>query len=162
MLLAVGGLTTPVKAEVTMTKSAIKPIVWEISGRVTSPAGDPLPGVTVLLKGTTNGTATDVDGRYALSVPEANGTLVFSFIGYTTIERNFTGPGAINVSLKDDARSLEEVVVTGYAVQQKKDLTGSVSVVNVEEMTKQPTAQVTSMLQGRAAGVTVVGTGQPG
>ncbi|KAA5549123.1 SusC/RagA family TonB-linked outer membrane protein [Adhaeribacter rhizoryzae] len=162
MLLAFGGISAPLQAAVETTRIATKPVVWQITGRVTSASGEPLPGVTVLLKGTSNGTATDVDGKYSLSVPETSGTLVFSFIGYTTLERAFSGPGAINVNMADDAKALEEVVVTGYATQQKKDLTGSVAVVNVEEMTKQPTAQVTSMLQGRAAGVTVVGSGQPG
>ena len=161
MLLAFGG-AVPLQAAVTADKATIKPLAWPITGKVTSSAGEPLPGVTVLLKGTNNGTATDANGNYSLSVPENGGTLVFSFIGYTTQEKTFSGPGTVNVTMADDARALEEVVVTGYAVQQKKDLTGSVAVVNVEEMTKQPTAQVTSMLQGRAAGVTVVGNGQPG
>jgi len=161
MLLAFGG-TVPLQAAVTANKVTVKPIAWPITGKVTSSAGEPLPGVTVLVKGTTNGTATDVNGNYSLSVPENGGTLVFSFIGYTTLERTFSGPGTVNVTMADDAKALEEVVVTGYAVQQKKDLTGSVAVVDVEEMTKQPTAQVTSMLQGRAAGVTVLGGGQPG
>jgi TonB-linked SusC/RagA family outer membrane protein len=146
----------------THNKATSKPLVWQITGKVASAAGEALPGVTVLLKGTTNGTTTSTDGTYTLSVPESPGILIFSFIGYATQEKPFTGPGPINVTLADDTKALSEVVVTGYAVQQKKDLTGSVAVVNVEEMTKQPTAQVTNMLQGRAAGVTVVGSGQPG
>jgi TonB-linked SusC/RagA family outer membrane protein len=149
-------------APIAPDKATAKPLVWALTGKVTSAAGEALPGVTVLLKGTTNGTTTGVDGTYTLSVPETPGTLIFSFIGYATQEKPFTGPGPVNVTLADDTKALQEVVVTGYAVQQKKDLTGSVAVVNVEEMTKQPTAQVTNMLQGRAAGVTVVGSGQPG
>jgi TonB-linked SusC/RagA family outer membrane protein len=165
-LLVLGGWlfahTAAAATSIPSDEGTVKMMVWQLTGKVTSASGEALPGVTVLLKGTTNGTTTGVDGTYTLSVPETAGTLIFSFIGYTTQEKAFSGPGPINATLADDAKALQEVVVTGYAVQEKKDLTGSVAVVNVEEMTKQPTAQVTNMLQGRAAGVTVVGNGQPG
>jgi len=112
------------------------PIVnWEITGKVVSASGEALPGVTVLLKGTTNGTATGTDGTYSLSVPETGGTLVFSFIGYTTQEKPFTGPGPVNITLTDDAKALEEVVVVGYGTQKKANVTGAVSSVKIDEQT---------------------------
>lgn len=108
---------------------------WEITGKVVSASGEALPGVTVLLKGTTNGTATGTDGTYSLSVPEASGTLVFSFIGYTPQEKPFTGPGPVNITLTDDAKALEEVVVVGYGTQKKANVTGAVSSVKIDEQT---------------------------
>ena len=108
---------------------------WEITGKVVSASGEALPGVTVLLKGTTNGTATGTDGTYSLSVPETGGTLVFSFIGYTTQEKPFTGPGPVNITLTDDAKALEEVVVVGYGTQKKANVTGAVSSVKIDEQT---------------------------
>src|SRR5688500_9123729 len=92
------------KAGVIPERTGTRPVVWQLRGKVTAASGDALPGVTVLLKGTTNGTATGVDGTWQLSVPETSGTLVFSFIGYTTMERNFNGPGTINVTMADDAK----------------------------------------------------------
>ena len=162
MLLAFGG-TVPLEAAVTANRAIIKPVVWQITGRVTSAAGEPLPGVTVLVKGTSNGAATDVSGNYSISVPETAGTLIFSFIGYTTQERSFTGPGAINITLADDAKALEEVVVTGYGTQQKSDITGAVASVKGEELAQIPTPSVAQALQGRAPGVQITAnSGSPG
>jgi len=162
MLLAFGG-TVPLQAAVTANTAIIKPVAWPVTGRVTSAAGEPLPGVTVLVKGTSNGTATDANGNYSLSVPETAGTLIFSFIGYTSQERSFTGPGAINITLADDAKALEEVVVTGYGTQQKSDITGSVASVKGEELAQIPTPSVAQALQGRAPGVQVTAnSGSPG
>ncbi|MCC9134821.1 SusC/RagA family TonB-linked outer membrane protein [Pontibacter silvestris] len=133
-----------------------------VKGKVTDANGQSLPGVTVVLKGTSIAAPTDFDGNYMLNLPNGNGTLIFSFIGYQGQEVPVNNRTTINVSLADDAKALDEVVVVGYATQEKKDLTGSVAIVDVAEMTKQPAAQVSSMLQGRAAGVTVLGSGQPG
>lgn len=134
----------------------------EVRGRVTGEQGEGIPGATIVVKGTTVGTATDVNGNFSLNVPAGGSTLIVSFIGYKTQEIQINNRSTINVSLATDARALQEVVVTGYATQEKKDLTGAVAVVDVSQMTKQPEAQVASMLQGRAAGVTVLGSGQPG
>ncbi|CAM3529927.1 TonB-dependent receptor [Pontibacter korlensis] len=134
----------------------------EVRGRVIGDAGEAIPGATVVVKGTTVGTATDANGNFTINVPAGGSTLVVSFIGYKTQEVPINGRATIDVSLATDAQALQEVVVTGYATQEKKDLTGAVAVVDVSEMTKQPEAQVSSMLQGRAAGVTVLGSGQPG
>ncbi|MDQ0110181.1 TonB-linked SusC/RagA family outer membrane protein [Chitinophaga terrae (ex Kim and Jung 2007)] len=132
-----------------------------VTGTVTDKAsGNPLPGVSVAIKGTNKGTATDPSGKFNLTV-KAGQTLVFSFVGYDPQEV-VVGTGPVNVQLSEKVGSLEEVVVTGYASQKKKDLTGAVSVVKVENLTKQPTSQIASQLQGQVSGVTVLGGGQPG
>src|SRR5687767_2631259 len=110
LLLAFSGAAKAAPA-VALANAAVKPVAWTLTGRVTAATGDPLPGVTVLLKGTTTGTTTGTDGSYSLTVPETAGVLVVSFIGYTTQEKAFSGPGTINFSLADDAKALEEVVV---------------------------------------------------
>lgn len=161
MLLAFGG-TAHATSTVAFAKAAVKPVAWTITGRVISAAGDPLPGVTVLLKGTTTGTTTSTDGTYSLSVPETAGTLVISFIGYTTQERSFSGPGAVNITLADDAKALEEVVVVGYGTQKRESVTGAISSVSAKQITELPVPSVAQALQGRAAGVSVVNTGTPG
>lgn len=133
-----------------------------ITGKVVAGEdGSALPGVNVIKKGTTNGTSTDQNGSFSLSVSE-NDVLVFSFIGYTVQEIPVGARSVIDVSLQQETTSLTEVVVVGYGTQLKKDLTGAVSVVNMDEMQQQPTAQITSQMQGRASGVTVLGSGQPG
>ncbi len=137
-------------------------ITWPITGRVTSPTGDALPGVTVILKGTTTGATTDPDGRYTLNVPETAGTLVFSFIGFTSQEKAFSGPGTINISLSEDTQALQEVVVTGYNTQAKKDITGAVTTVSAKDLLSAPATNVAQALQGRAAGVTVGNENSPG
>ncbi|MDH5607882.1 MAG: TonB-dependent receptor [Cyclobacteriaceae bacterium] len=134
-----------------------------VSGQVTSADdGSGVPGVSVLLKGTSTGTTTDLDGNYRLSVGEDGGTLVFSFIGMTTQEVEIGNRTVIDVSMQTDITQLQEVVVTGYATQNKKDLTGSVGVVKPAELVAMPTGNIATQLQGRLAGVNVVGSGQPG
>src|SRR5215210_3752692 len=140
LLVALGGTTLPAAAAVASRKATIKLIAWPVSGKVTTSKGEALPGVTVMVKGTTSGTQTAADGSYSLNVPENSGTLVFSFIGYNTIEKSFNGPGTFNVSLADDMKALEEVVVTGYTTQRKKDLTGAVAVVDIQALKSQPAA----------------------
>ncbi|TWF45331.1 TonB-linked SusC/RagA family outer membrane protein [Chitinophaga polysaccharea] len=133
----------------------------KITGKVTDKAsGNALPGVTVFVKGTNRGTATDPAGTFSIQAKSGE-TLVFSFVGYDPQEA-VVGSGPMNVQLGEKVGSLEEVVVTGYASQKKKDLTGAVSIVKVENLTKQPTSQIASQLQGQVSGVTVLGGGQPG
>jgi TonB-linked SusC/RagA family outer membrane protein len=133
----------------------------KVSGKVSDKAsGNALPGVTVFVKGSNRGTATDPSGNFSLQAKSGE-TLVFSFVGYDTQEAT-VGSGPINISLSEKVGSLEEVVVTGYASQKKKDLTGAVSVVKVENLTKQPTSQIANQLQGQVSGITVLGSGQPG
>jgi len=135
-----------------------------IKGRVTDAAGNlPIAGVTVQAKGDVKATSTDGDGAYTLEVPAAgNPVLIFSYVGYSTREVKVGKTDVFNVALEGAGNSLNEVVVTGYTIEKKKDITGAVSVVNVADMVKQPSALITDQLQGQAAGVTVIGTGQPG
>ncbi|MEH0153328.1 TonB-dependent receptor [Limibacter armeniacum] len=124
--------------------------------------GEPLIGVNVLVKGTSTGTITDMDGRYKLlDVPEG-GTLVFSYIGYKKKELMVGNQKVINVKLEADLEQLTEVVVVGYGVQEKKDITGAVGLVDGEAMDDRVKANMGSLLQGQAAGVQVVSTsGKP-
>lgn len=123
--------------------------------------GEPLPGVNVMVKNSSSGTVTDVNGHYNLSVSEGE-TLVFSFIGYLPQEIPVDGRTSIDVSLESDVQSLEEVVVTGYSTQRKKDITGAVSVVDTEDLLSVASASFTQQLEGRASGVMVGTNGQPG
>ncbi|GEO05284.1 SusC/RagA family TonB-linked outer membrane protein [Adhaeribacter aerolatus] len=133
----------------------VKAVVWPITGKVVDATGNPLPGVTVVLKGTTNGTSTGVDGSFSLSVPEAAGVLAFSFIGYTPQEKAFTGPGTMNITLAEDAKALEEVVVVGYGTQQRKDVTGSVAQVTAKEFNSGVNPNPLQAIQGKVAGLVI-------
>lgn len=132
-----------------------------VRGTVTSEIGD-LPGVNIVQKGTTNGTTTDGDGKYSLVVPEGDAVLVFSFIGYATQEVAVNGRSVIDVTLVEDVRSLEEVIVTGYSSERKKDITGSVSVVDMKGLKAFPAGSALQALQGQASGVNVISSGAPG
>jgi TonB-dependent SusC/RagA subfamily outer membrane receptor len=114
----------------------------------------------VLVQGTTNGTITDVDGKYTLEVGEEE-VLVFSYIGYVGQAHQVTG-NTLNVTLKEDAQNLNEVVVVGYGTQQKKDITGSVAVVDTKELLKSSGSSASQQLQGKAAGVYIGSSGAPG
>ncbi|MEO0333600.1 MAG: TonB-dependent receptor plug domain-containing protein, partial [Bacteroidota bacterium] len=135
-----------------------------VSGKVTSvEAGDGLPGVNVLLKGTNQGTVTDIEGNYSISV-ESDGILVFSSIGYITQEMPVNNRSTINLQLEADVRNLSEVVVVGYGTQMKRDVTGAISTVKAEELSNFKAApSLDQALQGQAAGVQVSSTsGVPG
>lgn len=139
-------------------------IEQNITGKVTDgESGEPLPGVNVLVKNTTIGTVTDVNGNYSLNVPDEAATLVFSSVGYNTKEVQIAGRSTINVQMIPDIQALNEIVVVGYGTQQKKDLTGSVSKVDGEVLENIPSARVDQILQGRAPGVQVTQvSGEPG
>ncbi|SDA43110.1 TonB-linked outer membrane protein, SusC/RagA family [Algoriphagus alkaliphilus] len=130
----------------------------QVTGTVSDETGASLPGVTILLKGSTTGTTTDLDGKYSISGP-ASGVLVFSFIGYNPIEETIGNRSQISVSLSPDLSDLEEVVVVGYGTMKKSQLTGAISSVSSREIQEQPITDARQALQGRAAGVDVV---QPG
>ncbi|MDR1683671.1 MAG: TonB-dependent receptor plug domain-containing protein, partial [Candidatus Symbiothrix sp.] len=131
------------------------------SGTVTSAAGETLVGVSVSTKGTTNGTVTNLDGKYEISVSEG-ATLVFSYIGFLTQEKRAIN-GTLNVSLAEDTKSLEEVVVVGYGVQKKSSITGAISQVKAEDMVNRTITRPEQALQGKTAGVQIVQTsGAPG
>ncbi|HEY9045710.1 MAG TPA: TonB-dependent receptor [Ohtaekwangia sp.] len=124
-----------------------------ISGKVTSAEdGSVLPGVNVLVKGTTNGTVTDENGSYTLSVG-ANATLVFTFIGYTSQEIEIGARSSVDIQMAADAKQLSEVVVVGYGTQIKQDLTGNIASVSGKEIQNQPVPSFDQAMQGRAAGV---------
>jgi TonB-linked SusC/RagA family outer membrane protein len=134
-----------------------------VSGQVSSPDEGPLPGVNVLVKGTTTGTVTDIEGNYNISVPSGQSTLVFSSIGYTTEEVAINGRSTINLELLPDIQSLSEVVVVGYGTQKRADVTGAVSSIEAEDINNIVTGNPTQALQGRSAGVRVeVNGGSPG
>ena len=132
-----------------------------VSGNVTDETG-PLPGASVLVKGTTNGTQTDFDGNYSLDNVEDSSTLVFSYIGFKTVETAVNGQSTINIVLEEDASQLDEVVVTGYGTQAKKDLTGAVAVIDTDELLSTPATTFAQQLQGRAAGVSIINDARPG
>lgn len=135
---------------------------FTIEGKViSSDNGEPIPGVTVLLKSTTTGTSTDMEGNYTIQGTKI-GILVFSFIGYETQEIPINSRSILNVELEDGAQSLDEIVVTGYTTQQKKDIIGAVSVVDTDAMKTIPTGSAAQALQGQASGVNVISSGSPG
>ncbi len=130
-----------------------------VSGKVTDQAtGDALPGVAVLVKGTTVGTATGVDGAYTINVPANGSTLEFRFIGYTTQERAIGNASTINVTLSTDNKQLQEVVVVGYGVKEVKDVTGSITSIKASTIENQPVQSFDQSLAGRAAGVQITNT----
>lgn len=133
-----------------------------VTGTVLDEFGLGLPGVSILVKGTTTGTATDIDGKYSLSVPNDQATLVFSFIGYAAVEQIVGPRSVINVSMKPDERTLTELVVTGYSIDSRRETTGAIATVNPKDLTVIPTGNVEQTLQGRVSGVTVITNGQPG
>lgn len=133
-----------------------------VTGKVTDETGLPLPGTTVSLKGTQSATMTDIDGNYQISAP-SDGTLVFSFIGYVTIEMAIEGKTVINANFKATAENLEEVVVIGYGTQKKSVTTGAISGVKASQLENQPINRIEQALQGRTSGVIVAAdSGQPG
>lgn len=132
-----------------------------VSGQVVGGNGETLPGVSILIKGTGNGTVTDFDGNYTLSTNE-EATLVFSYIGFFDQEIEVNGRSTIDVQLKEDVVGLEEIVVVGYGQQKVKDLTSSIVTVKSDELIKTPAGQIMQALQGKVSGVQVVNAGSPG
>lgn len=135
-----------------------------VSGIVTDGMDNtPVPGATVLEKGTTNGTITDMNGKYQLTVSGVNDTLVISYIGYKKIELPIVGRTVIEIILQPDQTELDEVVVIGYGTQKKKVVTGAIATVNSEQIEKIPVLRVEQAMQGQTAGVQVTQmSGQPG
>ncbi|CAG5000456.1 TonB-dependent receptor P3 [Dyadobacter sp. CECT 9275] len=133
-----------------------------VSGKVTDDKGETLPGVNILIKGSTNGTVTDGDGSYNMRIPDGPVTLVFSFIGYVSKEVEVISQTVVDVTLMTDVQSLSEVVVTGYSSERKKDITGSVAVVDMKALKSIPGGSAVRALQGQAAGVNVISSGVPG
>jgi TonB-linked SusC/RagA family outer membrane protein len=141
---------------------AQQPSGQNITGTVTDESGTPLPGVSVVIKGTPVGTVTNSDGEYQIQKTENAHTLVFSFIGMQTKEIDIDNQSVIDVILVEESTWLSEVVAVGYGIKQKKDLTGAVSVVDMEAISNIPVAGVDQMMQGRMAGVNIMGDYAPG
>ncbi|WP_229311050.1 SusC/RagA family TonB-linked outer membrane protein [Larkinella soli] len=134
-----------------------------IRGKVTSTQGEALPGVSIVVKGTTQGTTTNAEGTYSLNVPNRSATLVFSFIGYVSQEIAVGGRSTIDIKLLDDVSQLNEVVVVGYGVQKKETVTGSVVSVKGADLVKSPTTNLSNSIAGRLPGVVAVNrSGEPG
>jgi TonB-linked SusC/RagA family outer membrane protein len=143
-------------------------VVWAqtvaVKGTVkANDTGEPLPGVSIGIKGTATGTITDADGKYTLTASSPNAVLIYSFIGYTSQEIKLAGQSTIDLSLLPDAKNLNEVVVIGYGTVNKRDLTGSVGVVKGQDLLRNIPISVNQSLQGQIAGVNVnKGDGAPG
>jgi TonB-linked SusC/RagA family outer membrane protein len=137
-------------------------VAMDVQGTVRDTNG-PLPGVNVKLKGTTIGATTDVNGKYKLSVPDGNGTLVFSFVGFTTQEIAINNRATIDVVMAELPKALSEVVVVGYGTQKRVDLTGSVGSVSTKQLQERPAINLEQELAGKIAGVNVsTNSGRPG
>ncbi|MGC1242353.1 MAG: SusC/RagA family TonB-linked outer membrane protein, partial [Chryseosolibacter sp.] len=135
----------------------------QVTGVVTDDSGAPVPGVNVIEKGTTNGTATDIDGKYSLMVSGENATLVFSFIGYTTQELTLDGRSSLDVSLAPDTQTLQEVIVVGYGEKKKETITGAVTSVKSADILKSPVTNLSNALAGRLPGTVFINrSGEPG
>ena len=129
-----------------------------VTGTVTSNDG-PLPGVSVVIKGTSQGTETDFDGNYSIDNVGSDAVLVFSFIGFSTMEVTVNGQTTINVKLEEDAQALDEVVVVGYGSTTRKEVTTAVTSVGEEEFNKGVISDASQLLQGKVAGLTVYNKG---
>ncbi|MBQ9533356.1 MAG: TonB-dependent receptor [Prevotella sp.] len=123
---------------------------------------EPMIGLTIKEKGQTTGAVTNIDGQYAISVP-SNATLVFSYMGYKTVEQAVNGRNSINIEMMPDVAQLDELIVIGYGVQKKSDVTGSISSISGKDINNIPVSSTLQALQGRAAGVNIIqNTGAPG
>lgn len=143
--------------------NAEQPQKKDIVGKVSDSKGEPIPGATVLVKGTTVGITTDFDGKFKLSIPADAKTLVFSFVGMKTQEVAIAGKTNFTIALEDETIALDEIVAVGYGVQRKSDLTGASSRVSEKDMNKSIASSPVEMVQGRVPGVNVTqNNGEPG
>ena len=133
-----------------------------VQGTVLDNANLPLPGASVIVKGTTTGTQTDFDGNFSLDNVPINATLVFSYLGFTALEIPVNGQTTLNIELQEDAQALDEVVVVGYGEMKVKDLTSAITTIKSEELAATPTGQAMQALQGKVAGLQIVSNGSPG
>ena len=132
-----------------------------VSGTVIDESGEPLIGVSILVEGTSSGTVTDFDGNYMLTAAD-NATLVFSYMGYQTERIAVAGKTTINLTMKQDDKVLDEVVVVGYGVAKSKDLTAPITNVKGSDLSKQIASSPMGALQGKVSGVQVTQSGAPG
>ena len=134
-----------------------------VTGKVTDSKGEALIGVNVKIKGTQQGTITDIDGLFRLSVANTNQVLELSYVGYRTQEIPLKGKTSLNITLQEDTELLDEVVVVGYGTQKKISVTGAISSVSEREIIKAPSVGITNVIGARVAGVSMLqSSGQPG
>ena len=133
-----------------------------VSGTVVDKAGEPVIGASVVVKGTTNGTITDFDGNFSLQGVPNDGTIQISFVGYKTQDVSVAGKSTVQVTLVEDTEMLDEVVVVGYGVQKKSDVTGALTRVDAEQLNSRPVNNAFEALQGKAAGVDITSNQRPG
>ncbi len=158
-------LITSVFSNVVAADNLVSEVMQQrnVSGNVVDSQGEPLIGVTVAIKGTSTGTVTDFDGNYTLSNVPESATLVFSYVGFTTLEEVVGGRSSINIVLSEESAMMDELVVIGYGTVRKRDLTGSVSSVRTDDIPMASVASVAHSLQGKAAGLIVMqNSAQPG
>lgn len=156
---------TPLRITVTTTHAAhalTAAMAIVVKGRVTGENGEGLPGVSIRIKGTSQGTITDMNGNYNLSVPDENAVLEFSYVGYVTQSIALNKRSTLNIALQPDVEALEEVVVVGYGSQKKSDITGSITQVSEEKLKAIPVQNALQGIQGRAAGVDISSNTRPG
>jgi len=134
----------------------------QVTGVVVDATGEPIIGASVVVKGTTTGTVTDLDGNFAIPGVSKNATLVFSYVGYRTQNVALDGRSSVNVTLEEDKQLIDEVVVVGYGVQRKSDVTGALTRVGEKEMNAKPVSNAFEALQGKAAGVDITTSERPG
>ncbi|WP_353722004.1 SusC/RagA family TonB-linked outer membrane protein [Dyadobacter sp. 676] len=163
LLRKAAGKKTSFRTE-TIQNAAPKDADREVTGKVIDEKGEPVPGVSVVVKGTTVGTSTNIEGIYQLSVPEDKDVLIFSFVGYISQEVPVGNATSLDITLKVDEKALEEVVVVGFGEQKKVSVTGSVSSVTSEVLQQSSSASLANSLSGRLPGLTSIqsGGGQPG
>ncbi len=159
MIKLVPGLTIALLLSTAMQSVFAQTIV---SGKVLDEIESPVPGVNVVIKGSTQGTVTNTEGNYTLTVGNNSDVLVYSFVGFLTQEVRVGNQSVINIQLAPDISKLDELIVVGYGTQRKRDITGAIAVVDIDEMNKSQYVNITDRLQGRVAGVTVTNTGAPG
>ena len=148
--------------EAKLSSSPSSALAVSVEGTVTDMDGVPLPGVTVLVQGTTLGTTTDIDGRYSIDVPDENAILVFSYVGFVSEEVVVGDQSQISISLLPDLQTLTELVVVGYGTQKKSDVTGAISSLGGDEINAVPVQNLFQGIQGKAAGVDIASNTRPG
>ncbi|SKB84578.1 SusC/RagA family TonB-linked outer membrane protein [Dyadobacter psychrophilus] len=159
----ISAIATPLFTPNPVLKNKTISVDKTIKGKVSDEAGEKVPGVSIVLKGTTTGTVTDADGVYTINVPDAGGTLIFSSVGFLSQEVPIGNSANIDVKLLTDSKALTEVVVVGYGSQLKREITGAVQTVSAADIKDVPVSQITQKLQGRLAGVQInQTTGKPG
>jgi TonB-linked SusC/RagA family outer membrane protein len=159
---AIEGRIIVIRKETQKTVSSPSAFI-SVSGKIVDETGMGIPNVTILLKGTKTGTSSDNTGNYKLTIPQNNGVLVFTSVGFVSQEIDINGQTTINVSMKPDSKVLEQVVVVGYGTQKRENLIGSVAQVSAKQLENRPVTQLSNALAGQMTGVTSIQrSGQPG